>query len=196
NAAWSATAVTVTDNAVASPDGTTNASTLLESATTSTHSVIYSSVSIVNASVYGFSCFLKNVAGTRWIEINVGGAFGFSFRPSDGTIGQGLGSNPLTNFQARQLANGWWRISAFLTSNVTAATDVRVYMANSSSVNAPSYAGDGTSTVAVWGVQFETAGVGVTSYIPTAGSTVTRSQDTLTLPLTSLPGWSASKGGV
>jgi hypothetical protein len=39
----------------------------------------------------------------------------------------------------------------------------------------------------VWGAQFETAGVGVTSYIPTAGSTVTRSQDILSLPLTSSP---------
>jgi hypothetical protein len=60
----------------------------------------------------------------------------------------------------------------------------------------PSYTGDGTSGFAAFGAQAETAGVGVTSYIPTAGSTVTRSQDILSLPLTSLPGWNASKGGV
>jgi hypothetical protein len=45
----------------------------------------------------------------------------------------------------------------------------------------------------VFGAQVDTAGTGVTSYVPTAGSTVTRASDVLTLPVA---GWNLSKGGV
>ena len=43
--------------------------------------------------------------------------------------------------------------------------------------NSTAYVGDTSKGIYVWGAQRDTIGVGVTSYIPTAGSTVTRSQD-------------------
>lgn len=192
---WTAANLTVADNAQAAPDGTTTASTIKEDGTTNAHKAQYDSISPVSGSVYGVSVFAKNISGSRWLQLNVTGLDYVNFQPSTGTIGS-LSANA-SNAVARQLANGWWRFSFFYTAPATATTSLRLYTANASNaVGGVSYAGDGTSTIAVWGVQFETAGVGVTSYIPTAGSTVTRSQDILSLPLTSLPGWNASKGGV
>jgi hypothetical protein len=191
---WTATGLTVTDNVQASPDGTTNASTIKVDTSTGGHRNGYVSTPIVNGSVYGVSFFVKNIVGSSWVQFGTSPDF-FNFNPSTGTIGSN--SALFSNINARQLANGWWRVSGFYNSGTTGNTvfGVALVPASNSTFN-PSYTGDGTSTVAVWGVQFETAGVGVTSHIPTAGSTVTRSQDILSLPLTSLPGWSPNRGGV
>lgn len=192
---WTSANLTVTDNVQVAPDGTTTGATIRENSATSAHKAQYDPISPVSGSVYGVSVFAKNISGSRWLQLNVTGLDYVNFQPSTGTIGS-LSANA-SNAVARQLANGWWRFSFFYTAPATATTSLRLYTANASdAVGGVSYAGDGTSTIAVWGVQFETAGVGVTSYIPTAGSTVTRSQDILSLPLTSLPGWNASKGGV
>jgi hypothetical protein len=192
---WTAANVTATDNAVASPDGTTNASTIKEDGTTNVHGSIAPAITVANGSVYGISAYFKNVSGSRWAQLNLAGSYYINFQPSTGTIGSAAAG--VSSASVRSVGGGWYRLQAQVTSGVTGAQQVRVYLAqNSSDGAAPSYAGDNTSTIAVWGVQFETAGVGVTSYIPTAGSTASRTQDVLSLPLTSLPGWSASQGGV
>jgi hypothetical protein len=45
-----------------------------------------------------------------------------------------------------------------------------------------SYLGDSSSGMYFWGLQLESATDYVTSYVPTAGATVTRSADSYTLP--------------
>jgi hypothetical protein len=97
----------------------------------------------------------------------------------------------------RQLPNGWWRIGARFAAASSAGTSARIYFSDAdASGGAATYAGDGTSSMAVWGVQFESAGVGVTSYIVTNGTAVTRNQDVLTMPVSLMPGWDAKQGGV
>ena len=59
---------------------------------------------------------------------------------------------------------------------------------------APTYAGDGTSGIYVWGAQAE-AGAFPTSYIPTAGATATRSADIASIP-TSAFGYNQRAGSV
>lgn len=196
NASWTKNNITVTGNANVAPDGTTTAATLTEDSATTAKYVGTSSMSWTSGNITGMSVFVKNLSGSRWLQLGpTGGDAAVNFQPSTGTIGT-VGARGASAV-ARQLANGWWRLSVLYTSNFTGSTDWRFYMVSASNSSAgASYTGDGTSGFALWGAQYETAGVGVTSYIPTAGSTVTRSQDILTLPLTSLPGWRPTQGGV
>jgi hypothetical protein len=197
-AGWTANGTTVTDNAVVSPDGTTNAATLTETATTAAHGLDWLSTSIVSGQTYGISFFAKSISGTRTMQITTGAGGFINFDPATGATGSSFISiGSWSSISSRAVGNGWYRFSALLNSGSTGGFGFGIYMVPGiGSAQAQSYAGDGTSKIAVWGAQIETAGVGVTSYIPTAGSTVTRSQDILSLPLTSLPGWNASKGGV
>jgi hypothetical protein len=197
DASWSAVQnLAVTDNAQTSPDGTINAATLKEDGTTNVHAIQWATLNVSNANVYGLSIFAKNISGSRWLQLNLGGGQSVNFNPSTGAIGNTNGSG-VSNAVSQQLANGWWRFSVFFTATATVGSSYRLYLVTAgNSGNAPSYAGDGTSTIAVFGAQADTAGAGVTSYIPTAGSAVTRSADLLSLPLVSLPGWNANAGGV
>ncbi len=193
---WAATGVTVTDNAQMSPDGTADAATMKEDSTTSARGLQWATLNVVNGSSYGLSVFVKNISGSRWLQLNLGGSLCVNLNPGTGAIGSATGAG-VSEAHAQQLANGWWRFSVLITANITAGSSLRLYMVpDSSSANAPSYAGDGSSTVAVFGAQVDAAGAGVTSYIPTAGSAVTRAGDFLSLPTSSIPGWGSSTGGV
>lgn len=192
---WSPLAIVATANATTAPDGTTTASTIKEDGTTAPHSAQYSTITFVSGSVYGVSTFLKNITGSRWAQCGISGGDFVNVNPSTGAIGSKTAS--MSNVVMQQLPNGWWWLRMQFTSGFSAGSSFRCYMVLSSTSTAgESYAGDNTSKIAMWCAMVETAGVGNTSCIPTAGSAVTRSQDILSLPLTSLPGWNASKGGV
>lgn len=191
---YSLVAVTGVDNSTTSPDGTVNATVLTETNANSAHVALTGGLSVVASSVYAFSFFAKNITGSRWIQLNFNSSAYVNFNPSTGAVGSSSG---VSSIGATQLANGWWRFSASITAGSTTTISVRTYFAQATSDGlSPSYAGDGTSQIALWGWQFESAGVGLTSYIPTAGSAASRTKDLLTLPLSSVPGWDGSKGGV
>jgi hypothetical protein len=194
---WTSSNIALTNNAATAPDGTATAATMLLSAGSALHQLQSSaSFSYTSGSVYGVSMFVKEITGGSWIQFSFGGNSGYNFQPSTGTTGSAL-TGTQSSFVARQLANGWWRISFAFSAAATTSSVVAVNFVDSGNATpAPAITGDGTSKLAIWGFQFETANVGVTSYIPTAGSAVTRSADLLALPLSSLPGWNASKGGV
>jgi hypothetical protein len=98
----------------------------------------------------------------------------------------------VTSTNARRITSNIWRLSIQYVTGTTTATAVVSLIKSGSS----SYLGTTGEGAYVGFVQLEGGGVGVTSYIPTAGSTASRTQDVLSLPLTSLPGWDATKGGV
>lgn len=147
--------------------------------------------------VVGHSVFVKQ-GSTRYVTIMDRSDAVEHFGTFDFTTGAwaGAGANATTE-PPRQMLNGWWRLGfqATMTNNVS---DLNI----APSITAPgtpaawSYTAAGTETVYAWGAQVDTAGVGVTSLIVTAGAIATRAQDVLSMPLTSLPGWNASKGGV
>jgi hypothetical protein len=196
---WAATGLTVTDNARSSPDGTTDAATLKESSATSGHFNAFTSVTVASGNTYGFSFFAENISGSRWVQFAFSGGAFVNFNPSTGAIGSSGSGGAMSpgTIGARQLPGGRWRFSLLLAAGGSGPSTFSIGLVPASnSAFQASYAGDGTSTIAVWGVQFETAGVGVTSYIPTSGSTVTRSADQLSLPTSSIPRWNPTNGGV
>lgn len=167
NASWTKSNTTVTANAIASPDGTTNADKLVESATTSSH-LIFQSFTLSTSTDYTVSVYLKAGERTRCnIRLTTfAGAQDSAVNLTTGTVDNGT----LTN-----VGNGWFRFTRTLNSSTGAGSPlISVSLANSSGVT--SYLGDGTSGLYVWGAQVE-QGSFVSSYIPTTTASVTRNAD-------------------
>ncbi|UYN96569.1 MAG: hypothetical protein KIT25_06450 [Enhydrobacter sp.] len=196
---WSPQNLTAVDDDAVSPDGTQNATTLLEDAADTQKVVASPGVSYVTDGDYGHSIFVKALVGDGWVQLlAAGGTAGVNFQPSTGTIGSTVGgtADRVSGVVARAIGNGWWRLSFSWASNWTGSASARLYLVNSSSAAAgANYLGTGTRKFAVWGGQVDSTGVGVTSYIPTAGSTVTRAQDALSLPVSAI-GFDPHQGGV
>lgn len=193
--AWNVTRATLTPNAATSPKGDATAASLIETATTGTHTCNYSSgiIPLVAGQAFTYSAYVKVASGSRRlriasasaININLGATFDFS----TGTVTQ---TQPGCTATIYYIGGGWWRITA----SQTAANTTGDYIAFgiwSGATN--SYAGDGTSGFYLWGVQAEAASA-ASSYIPTTTTAVTRAADNETATSLSAIGYSATAGGL
>ena len=180
---------TRTPDAAVSPDGTQNASEVIETTDTGTHFI--STNTTVTASVaYTLSCYFKQSSGSRSAILrtnNVGTTTYAVFDFATETITE-TGADT-RNATVENVGNGWYRVSFTYTQNATTLSGIIVALSNSTtpSSGAPSYTGDGTSGFYVYGVQFEQAET-PSSYVPTgSGSSVTRAAETFTIPSANLP---------
>ena len=148
NAAWVSPSndVTVSANAVTSPDGTTNAD---ECETTSNFSQMYQTISLSASTTYTWSFYAKKGTmtdiGQQILNMNGDGNYGIS-----GSYYSQIGSD-------------WTRVSFTFTTGVNGG-NTRFYPINSSGV---------TGSIYLWGFQVEQYSVD-TSYIPTTSGSVTR----------------------
>ena len=169
NAAWSKEDIlSVTANAVVSPDGSTNADLVIPNTTSADHS-IYQTSGIGSAQT--FSTFAK-AGGYNFIFLganNAVAANGVFFNLSNGTISQNTSSFTAT---ITSYGNGWYRCTISIASWPSGYAIICTSATGTSFV----HAGNGTSGVYVWGAQLE-AGAYATSYIPTLGASVTRGAD-------------------
>ena len=181
-AAWTKLNVTAASNVAISPDGNTTADSITETSANAQHYINTQSYSVSSGTTYTYSVFLKKGTGSTapdWISILMfTGAFGakyIAFNVSTGAFGASSGGLTGTS---KQYPNGWWRASV---SSAAIATGVLggAYIAFTNNVNvasAPTYTGQTTSNIFVWGAQFE-AGSFASSYIPTTTTSLVRSAD-------------------
>ena len=182
NAGWGKLNVTATGNTAVAPDGNSGADTLSETVANAQHYFASPSVSISSGTSYTTSVFLKKGAGATapdWIIISfLAGAFGskaVAFNVSTGAVGASAGGQTAS---VTQFPNGWWRVSMTATA-VASLTTPGLYLAftnNTNTISTPTYAGQTTSDLFVWGAQFE-AGSFASSYIPTTTTSLVRSAD-------------------
>jgi hypothetical protein len=194
NAAWVKNLTTVAANATPSPDGTTNADRLTETATSGEH---YTSQQIAKAAsniTYTHSVYFKNGAGTRNFGISITdgttGGYGAIFSTSGSVVSASFAIGSVVGWTFVSSAvtpagNGWYRASLTVTSNLAIRLDGVCYLVSGTTT---SYAGDGTSNIFIYGAQLE-AGAFATSYIPTVASTVSRSADVATMTGTNFSSW-------
>ena len=171
---------TIVASTVLSPDGTTFGFKAIPSTSTSTHYVDYD---------YGFLSMPSGVEVTYSVFAKPFGYTNFQLATSSGMnsryqnfelTGNGvLGSGSVNGATIKKIGD-WYRCT--ITEGTTSTTPRVLNIATPSSGlgRNPSFTGNGTDGVLLWGAQMEEGAYG-TSYIPnlstTSGSTVTRVQD-------------------
>jgi len=154
---WLKSNATITDNNSTSPEGVQNASLLT---ITSAIGNIYDNVG--GTGDYTFSVFAKYV-DMQYIRLRSTGTYVY-FDIQNGSVEQELnGTGSIEDY-----GNGWYRCS--VTGNNTNSL-VQIFLSDTEG-GTPT----GTGSVLIYGAQFE-SGSYPTSYIPTYGSSVTRSVD-------------------
>jgi hypothetical protein len=178
NAAWTKSNTTISANATTSPDGYVNADKLIGD---SGAGAKYISASIVTPSGVNdlATSFFVKASGVNYIVLrnntNAGSVTNCTFNVSTGeNTYNGMTGTPAIE----ALSDGWYKVTCVNSSSTAATRYFRLYLSdvNVDSNTEPSYTGDGTSGVYIYGAQLE-AGAYATSYIPTTAAAVTRLAD-------------------
>ena len=180
--------MTVSSDAVVSPDGTQNADLIYPSSTGTYSQMGIITIPVSSGSAYTSSIFAK-AAGKTWLYIYEPNGAKFAHfnltTGSTGTVSAGSTSSIVN------VGNGWYRCSITAT---TVNTGGLIYIGISDNDNNDDVTASGTNGIYAWGAQVE-AGAFPTSYIPTTTAAVTRSADVCYITGGDFSGfWNASEG--
>ena len=178
-----------TDNATVSPDGTQNASLCIPTSANVEHFIDDQTVTV--GTDYAMSCFAKYGSGSYLLAFR-GSAIGANsprFDLQTGTVVNEGASSVWSNTKIEDVGNGWYKCSSV--GNPNATSPLRFQLMRSD--GATTFTGDGTGHY-IWGIQIEQNSF-PTSYIPTSGSTVTRSADVASLAVSEF-GYNQDQGSV
>ena len=185
NAVWGAFGSSITANTTISPSGVQDAETITTNTDNSTHGIfqqittgssIYTASAYFKANGYNYACIriATNSDATRYAVV-------ISLLDGSITSTDTSGSPTNTSYKVEYLENGWYRLSVscnhssgFIYHTVGISNVAVPTFSNS----LPSFIGNGTSGVFIWGAQLE-VGSYATSYIPTTSASVTRNADVI-----------------
>ncbi len=172
---WSLTNATLGSNTVTAPDGTTTADKLIDDAVDSVHHVTQA-ITVTNAVSQALSVWAK-AAGNNWLRIYV---------PTDNKsayfdLANGVvGTTTATSSSITAYPDGWYRCEMVFTSADT-TLHYRVYTVTAD--DTATHAGGSSNGTYLWGAQCEDNKSFASSYIPTTTAAVTRSEDSVSVPL-------------
>jgi hypothetical protein len=176
NAAWLKSNSSITANAIAAPDGTITADSVIENSSVGLHGV-YPGVTITANIPYTYSVYLK--AGTRsYLRMYIVDNSGSHGVYADVNLASGvisaavaIGTGGSAASSITSVGNGWYRCSLTGTPNggITSIT-ASLYMQQSYQ-GSISYTGDGASGLYLWGAQLA-VGPYALDYTPTTSAAV------------------------
>ena len=178
---WTKENITVTSNAVISPDGTKNASILTDTSTNGQHRITTSALFSADGNNRVFSVFVKK-GTSRYCAINHVAGFTSSVNTvifdfdTASYVATGRSDYIDEVFTAKHYGNGWYKIAFRSDLNTASYNRLSIGLSNGTSYTDTNYAGTG-ATVFVWGGQVEQQSY-CTSYIPTNGSVQSRANET------------------
>jgi hypothetical protein len=178
NAAWVKTGSSITANVTISPDGTVNATKLVEDTSTGVHRT-FEILTTVASTAYTFSCYLRaaeySSAVLSMSDGSTGDANGLFTLTGAGTAAAGplsVGSWTNISYGISYVGGGWYRCLVTGTHAAGTVTNATIHLYNGGT----SYTGNGTNGIYVYGAQTEATSF-ATSYIPTTSVAVTRNAD-------------------
>jgi hypothetical protein len=163
NAVWSKSGITVHADKGVAPDGTQTADALIVDSGADGYRQVYNAKASTTET-RNYSVYFKSIGGWEKVWLFIGTAAGTAFNIVNGTVVSGAGT-------IEDVGNGWYRCSKSGVGNNTATY---IFFDDGGGINLST--GNDYKGALVWGAQME-AGSFPTSYIPTSGSTVTRSAD-------------------
>jgi len=194
NASWGKTASSITTNTTTSPDGNTTADTLTADGTILNHGV-EQSISVTSGTTYSWSIYAKKNTNDFLQIVASSGRFGLNvwanFDLNSGVLGS-VGSSTTASIQ--NVGNGWYR--CIMTATATGTGSAATYILNiiSSSTSVRSELNTLTTSVFLWGAQFE-VGAYATTIIPTTTASATRVADSFSRNNIYTNGLITSSGG-
>jgi hypothetical protein len=166
NAGWVKVALglSVSPNVVTAPNGTLTADKLIGLVPLSKE--MFSPVAAIPTGVSFTASVAAKAAEYSWVYIacnvdaSVNGTF---FNLATGQIGNTVGSGSVPAISP--LGDGWYRVSSTRTSTSTSGY-LEIYLATGNGTSAPSFIGDGTSGIYIWGADLRPTnqGVGLPAY--------------------------------
>ncbi len=180
DASWLKTGSTVTANATTAPDGTLSADKLVGNNGVNTRKSVYRTFAATSGIKYSYTMYLKKAERTTasiWFDqtfVSEGAYYGSGVLLD---LNAGTSAAPAI-VQVTPVGNDWYRCTVSATPTATGPFIVALTIGPPSGAD---YTGDGVAGIYMWGGQVE-AGTVPTSYIPTAGTAVTREYDNLSLP--------------
>lgn len=186
---WNPSRLTITDDAVAAPDGSLSGDLLVPTTDAGTHYVTHQVTSEDVTVPWAQSYFVRSGPGGTYRHSNqfansvvstnyIRGIYNVTGKSVVSALDGGNGTGATAGVDD---CDDW--IRCWLTGTPdTSGTAIRTYGSVTNGSDQLSFIGDGTSGVYLWGAQLE-KGAFPTSHIPTAGSAVTRAADLLTLSL-------------
>jgi hypothetical protein len=190
---WVTANVSRTAAAGTAPDGTNTAWELKDTldASATAHN-LSQSVAFTLGTTYTFTVWMK--AGTLsegGISLPTAGFGSILINRINLSTGATITTSTNSTTSVTPFCDGWYRVAITATATATGSGGIQIRPMN----GGISYTGTGTGTVLVWGAQLE-AGAYVSSYIPTAASTVTRSVDIASISSTNFSSWFNNGSGV
>lgn len=176
---WLYISTTVTPDQAVAPDGTNTMDLISEVAASNFHNARQASLTIAAGSTVAFSCFVKKHSRDfvfLGISDNTTTKFArvvWSFTTKAFTYNTSA-TYTIVSTSYKDCGNGIFRLTLVVGTSVD--TGLRAYIGTSLDATNPVFMGDIAQGVYAWGAQCE-VGFFSTSYIPTAGATVTRSAD-------------------
>jgi len=172
---WTKLYATVESNVAIAPDGTLTADKLVPDTTSSAAHRVSIQQGFTSGTSYAFSVYAKadekQYLDVRWYDGNTNAAR-VVFDVSNGTVTNTYAGTGVVE----DVGNGWYRCAVYASATNTSISGFALIYVEDTNTGGVTYSGNGYDGLYLWGAQFE-QGSFPTSYIPTSGSTVTRSRE-------------------